>query len=189
MVRRTGDVLASIPVFESITLFQFQEEMGDKSGKHAQLYQSRAVRRTLAAIDRADQAEALEGIERLAVLQNLLVDLITYLEGMEGFSVSPGKRKRARLRGPAAEALPALATDATVVHQTPGRIRIRVPRLKTDETYAPRLQSLLESVDNVRSIRINVTAASVVIGFSPDLPGMEFARRLAKIIKTGGPAA
>jgi hypothetical protein len=189
VVRRTGEVIGSIPVFESITLFQFQEEMSDNSSERTQLYQSRAVRRTLAAIDRADQAEALEGVERLAVLQNLLVDLISYLEDMEGFSVSPGKRQRARLRGTAAEAPSALATDATVVHQTPGRIRIRVPRLKTDDTYAPRLQSLLESVDDVRSIRINVSAASVVIGFSPDLPGMEFARRLAKTIETGVPAA
>lgn len=125
----------------------------------------------------------------MAVLHNFLVDLITYLEDMEGFSVSPGKRKRVWLRGTAAETLPALATDATVVHQTAGRIRIKVPRLKTDDTYAPRLQSLLESVDDVRSIRINVSAASVVIGFSPDLPGMGFARRLAKTIETGIPSA
>ena len=186
VVRRTGEVMGSIPVFESITLFQFQEDMSDKASEHAQLYLSRSVRRTLAAIDQAGLAEELEGIERLAVLQNLLVDLITYLEDMEGFSVSPEKRKRARLRGSAAEALP--ATDATVVHQIPGRIRIRVPRLKTDDTYAPRLQSLLESVDNVRSVRTNVSAASVVIGFNPDLPGMEFARRLAKTIERGVPA-
>jgi hypothetical protein len=189
VVRRTGDLMGSIPVFESITLFQFQEEMSDKSSKHIQLYQSRAVRRTLAAIDNADQAEELEGFERLAVLQNLLVDLLAYLEDVEGFSVSPWKRKRARLRGTAAEALPPLAADATVVHQTPGRIRIRVPRLKTEDTYAPRLQSLLESMDNVRSIRINVSAASVVIGFSPEIPGGEFARRLATTIETGLSAA
>jgi Heavy metal associated domain 2 len=189
VVRRTGEVIGCIPVFESITLFQFYEDMLDKSGERTLLYQSRAVRRTLAAIDQAKQPEELEGVERLAVLQNLLVDLITYLEDMEGFSVSPGKRKRARLRGAAADAMPALATDATVVHQIPGRIRIRVPRLKTDDTYATRLQTLLESVENVRSIRINVSAASVVIGFNPDLPGMEFARRLAKTIETGVPVA
>jgi len=189
VVRRTGDMMGPIPVFESITLFQFQEEVSDKSKKRSQLFQSRAVRRTLAAIDRAGQAEALEGVERLAVLQNLLVDLLTYLEDMEGFSVSPGKRKRARLRGAAAEALPALSAVATVVHQTPGRIRMRVPRLKTDDAYAPRLQSLLESVDNASNIRINASAASVVISFDPEIPGMEFARKLAKTIETGFPSA
>ena len=56
VVRRAGDLTALIPTFESITLFQFQEEMGDKSSKHTPLYQSRAVRSTLAAIDRADRA-------------------------------------------------------------------------------------------------------------------------------------
>ena len=104
VVRRIGDVTALIPTFESITLFQFQEEMSDKSSKHTPLYQSRAVRSTLAAIDRADRPEALEGFERLAVLQNLLVDLLTYLEGVEGFRVSIGARKRARLRGSSAQA-------------------------------------------------------------------------------------
>ena len=189
VVRRTGDTINSIPIFESITLFHYLEEMSDKSDKHRQLYQSRAVRRTLAAIDRVDQAEELEGVERLAVLQNLLVDLVNYLESREGFSVSPRKRHKARLRGAPAEAPPALATAVTVVHQTPGRLRLRIPRLQIDSTYAARLQSLLESMDQVKSIRINVSAASVVIGFNPEIPDIEFARRLAKTIETGTPAS
>jgi len=189
VVRRTGDTMGSIPIFESITLFQFQEEMSKKSSKHNQLYQSRPVRRTLAAIDRADQANELEGVERLAVLQNLLIDLVSYLEDMEGFTVSPERRRRAWLRGTAAKALTPLATEATVVHQTTGRIRIKVPRLKTDDTYAPHLQSVLEKLDNIMNIRFNVSAASVVVDFSPEIPGMEFARRIAKTIETGFPAA
>jgi hypothetical protein len=188
VVRRTGDVIGSIPIFESITLFHFLEEISDEKSKRALLYRSRSVRRTLTAIDKADHPEALEGVDRLAVLQNLLVDLLTYLEDMEGFSVVSGKRRRARLRGAAAKALPAIATDASVVHQTPGRIRIRVPSLKTDETYAPRLQSLLESMDNVSSIRINVNAASVTISLPPEIPRMEFAKRIIKTIETGFPA-
>jgi hypothetical protein len=185
VVRRAGDLTTLIPTFESITLFQFQEEMSDKSSKHTALYQSRAVRSTLAAIDRADRPEALEGFERLAVLQNLMVDLLTYLEGMEGFRVSIGARRRARLRGSSARVLPEAATFATVLHQTRGRIRMGIPRLRWDEAYANRLQSLLESVDNVRSIRISVSAASVVINFSPEIPGLEFARKLEKTIEEG----
>jgi hypothetical protein len=185
VVRRTGDVMGAIPVFESITVFQFFEEMSDKLSKHAQIFQSRCVRRTLAAIDQADQAEALEGVERLAVLQNHLIDLLTYLEDKEGFSVSPARRRRAPLRGTAAEALPTPATNATVVHQIPGRLRIRVPRLRTDDTYEPRLHSLLDAVDNVRSIKINASAASVLISYNPQIPGMEFANRLIKAIETG----
>jgi hypothetical protein len=188
VVRRTGDTINSIPIFESITLFQYLEEMSNKADRHRQLYQSRAVRRTLAAIDRVDQAEELEGVERLAVLQNHLVDLVNYLESREGFSVSTGKRQKARLRGFVAEAPLALAADASVVHLIPGRIRIRVPRLKMDDTYPGRLQSVLESVENVRNVLINVNAASVVIEFNPEIPGMEFACRITKTIETGSPA-
>lgn len=185
VVRRTGDAMGSMPIFESITLFHFQEELNDKSSKRAQLYQSRAVRRTLAAIDRVDRAEALEGVERLAVFQNLLVDLLTYLEKMEGFSVSPAKRRKARLRGTAAMALPAPGTVATVVHRTPGRIRMRVPRLKMDDAYANHLQLLLDAMDDVNSFSISPSAASVVVCFNPEIPGEEFAGRLVKTIATG----
>jgi hypothetical protein len=189
VVRRTGNMIGSVPIYESITVFQFLGEMSDKNSKHNRLFQSKSVRRTLAAIDQADRIEALEGVDRLAVLQNHLVDLLAYLEEMEGFSVSPEKRRKARLRGAAAQALVAPATEATVVHQVPGRIRLRIPRLKTDDTYAPRLESFLESVDHVRSIRINVSAASVVVSFSPEIPEREFAGRLTKTIKKGFPVA
>src|SRR5208337_4236255 len=189
VVKRIGDVTALRPTFESITFFEFQQEMNDESSKHVPLFQSRAVRSTLAAIDRADCAETLEGCARLAVLQNLLVDLLTYLEGMEGFRVAIGARRKARLRGSSSQFLPAGRTVAKVLHQTPGRIRLGVPRLKLDDTYANRLQCLLESVDNIRSIRISVSAASVVVHFSPEIPEMEFARKLEKTVAEGVIAA
>jgi hypothetical protein len=189
VVRRTGDMIGAIPVYESITVFQFWEEICNKSAKRSLVFQSRAFRRTLDAIDKADRIKDLEGAERLAVLQNRLVDLLAYLEGMEGFTVSPGRRRKVRLTGESAKALAAPATPAALVHQTPGRIRLRVPRLKTDERYASRLQTLMESVNNVWSIRINIEAASVVISFSPEIPDAEFADRLVKTIETGFPAA
>jgi hypothetical protein len=185
VVRRTGDMIGSLPVYESITVFQYWEEVRDKSDKCNTVFQGKAFCRTLAAIDQADRVDEMEGVERLVVLQNHLVDLLAYLEDMEGFSVSPEKRRKARLRGASAEALRALATDATVVHQTPGRIRIRVPRLRTDEKYAPGLQSLLESMADTGDIRINATVASVVISFSPEIPETEFAQRVVKTIEQG----
>ena len=185
VVRRTGDVIGSIPVFESATVFQFWKEMSDKLSKPTNFFQGRSVRRTLAAIDKADQPGELEGVERLAVLQNHLVELLTYLEHMEGFSVSPEKRRKARRRGTAAEAQPLLISGAVVLHQTPGRLRLRVPRLRTDDKYAPHLESLLDSVDNINSIRINATAASVVIGYTPEISGMDFAKSIKNIIETG----
>jgi len=189
VVRRTGDMIGSIPVYESITVFQFWEEICSKSGKRSLVFQSRAFRRTLDAIDKAQGAKDLEGAERLAVLQNQLVDLLAYLEGMEGFTVSSEKRKRVRLRGDSARLLAAPPAPAAIIHQIPGRIRLRVPRLRTDEKYAPRLEDLLESVDDVGDIRINATAASVAVSFSPAIPEAVFAERLIKTIETGIPAA
>ena len=189
VVRRIGDVSAVLAVFESIPLFQLEEEISDKQNKHAPLYQSRAVRATLAAIDRADQAEALEGRERLAVLQNLLVDLLTYLEDREGFRVSVGDFRKAKLIGADDLASTPQSAMVRVLHQTRGRIRLGVPRLKTDMNYAKALQSLLESVENVRSIRINTGTASVIICYTPDIPEMEFAGKVTKAIQEGSYAA
>jgi hypothetical protein len=149
------------------------------------LYQSKAIRGTLAAVDRADQAEALEGHERLAVLQNLLVDLLRYLESKEGFSVSLGELRRARLKGAYVGISPTESDIVKIVHQTRGRIRLRIPVLKADDTYAIRLRSLLESLEDVTSIRINSGAASAIITYSEDVPDAEFARSVVKTIDEG----
>ena len=82
-----------------------------------------------------------------------------------------------------------MTTVAKVLHQTPGRIRLGVPRLKLDDTYANRLQCILESMDNIRSIRASVSTASVVVHFSPEIPQMEFVRKLEKTVAEGGIAA
>jgi len=185
VVRRVGEGTVVLPVLESIPLFQFAEEIEDEKSKHAALYQSRAVRLTLAAIDRADQAKALEGHERLAVLQNLLVDLLVYLERAEGFSVSIEKRRKAKLRGVHAQLSTGQAGIARILHQTRGRIRLGIPRVKKDKVYASALQALLESMETVESIRISAGSASVIIGYSADVPEAEFARRVLKTVEAG----
>jgi hypothetical protein len=188
VVRRIGEVTAVLPVFESIPLFQFEEELSDQQSKHAPLFQSRAVCNTLKAIDQADRAEALEGRERLEVLQNLLVDLVAYLENKEGFSVSVGDRRRANLTGDSARQLPNSVLPSAInfiriLHQTRGRIRLKIDRLKTDKVYSDRLQSLLASVESVSNIRISPATSSVIICFSPDISGSEFATRIMKTIE------
>jgi len=185
VVRRIGEVTAVLPVFESIPLFQFEEEIGDEQIKQAPLYKSRAVRASLAAIDGAERAESLEGRERLAVLQNLLVDTLSYLESGEGFRVSIVERRKAGLIGNYALTSPRQSNLIRILHQTRGRIRFGVARLKTDEAYADRLQSLLGSVENVRSIRVNPSAASVIVCYNPDIPGAEFAGRIMKTVQEG----
>ena len=189
VLRRVGEATAVLPVFESIPLFQFEAEVNDSQSRHAPLFQSRAVRCTIAAIDRADRVEALEGRERLAVLQNLLVDLLAYLESQEGFRVSVGERRKARLKGAHARVARRQATIARILHQTRGRIRLEVLRLKTDPAYANGLQSLLESVENVRTISIRTRVASVTICYNPDIPEAQFAKRVVKIIEEGFYAA
>jgi len=185
VVKRVGEVTAVCPVFESIPLYQFEEEIGDEQSKHAPLYQSKAVRCTLSAIDRADRAKNLEGRERLAVLQNLLVELLAYLESQEGFRVSIGELRKARLRGAHALVSPTQPTMVRILHQTRGRIRLGIPRIKTDKAYPNRLQAVLESVEKVTSVNISISAASVVICYSKDIADVEFAKRAVKTIGEG----
>jgi hypothetical protein len=182
VVRHVGEISAVLPVFESIPLYQFEQEISDETNRHAPLYQSKAVRCTLTAIDRADKAEELEGRERLAILQNLLVDLLAYIESREGFSVSIGERRKAGIAGGYVRLSTVQTANARILHQSQGRIRLRLPQLKTDKSYAQHLQSLLQSVENVLSVRVNTTSSSVTICYSPDIPQAEFARTLMKSI-------
>ncbi|MFP4221033.1 MAG: HMA2 domain-containing protein [Phormidium sp.] len=55
--------------------------------------------------------------------------------------------------------------DYTIVHSVPGRIRLRIPRLRTDAMYAKRLQGLLAEDTRVKSARINRAAASLAIQY------------------------
>ena len=50
-----------------------------------------------------------------------------------------------------------------VRHAIPGRLRIRVPRLGYDDSYALRLQGLLEAVNGVEGVRVNSAARSIII--------------------------
>ena len=50
-----------------------------------------------------------------------------------------------------------------VVHAIPGRLRLRVPRLRYDEPYALRLQGLLEATGGVTGVRVNSAARSITI--------------------------
>jgi hypothetical protein len=57
--------------------------------------------------------------------------------------------------------------------------------VKKDKVYASALQALLESMENVESIRISAGSASVIIGYSADVPEAEFARRVLKTVEAG----
>jgi Cu2+-exporting ATPase len=56
----------------------------------------------------------------------------------------------------------------SLVHTTPGRMRLRVPRLRSDADYAQRLQVLLEADSLVTSVRIKPAAASLTVTYQPN---------------------
>lgn len=200
LVRRVGESDPTHPEFETIPFYQFLDEFTNEANRHAALYQSNAIRRVLAAIDGADSAQALEGHERLAVLQNLLVDLLSYLESKEGFRVALGERKRVPVPGhcvwelaeeanvepPAAKVGDGSGAGATIVHRSPGRLRLRVPRVKDDESYAGHLQTVLGGVEKVSGVRITASAASVVVYSAAEVPAAALAERVLAAIRRCG---
>ncbi len=86
--------------FETMGFYKFKAALDDASGP---LSKSVFVQRTLKAISDAGTSEDLEGSERLAILQNGLVDVLEYIESKEQSSLSPGKRKRVGLANTVSE--------------------------------------------------------------------------------------
>ena len=62
--------------------------------------ESESLKETLEALRKVDEAESLAGRDRLAEVQNHLVDLLSYIEGKMGYSVFQGKRKKCRIPTP-----------------------------------------------------------------------------------------
>jgi YegS/Rv2252/BmrU family lipid kinase len=61
-----------------------------------------------------------------------------------------------------------VAPKSEIVHRLPGRLRLRIPRLRDDADYREQLRSLL--AERTSSIEINPLAASIVITYPPDRP-------------------
>ena len=64
--------------------------------------------------------------------------------------------------------LMAIETDFEIVHQIPGRIRLRVSRISRDRNYAQELKHLLEQDNRITAIRIKTNSSSVVILYDPE---------------------
>jgi hypothetical protein len=168
-VERVGET-SSGPGFSSVSRFRFEDKMRGEGSEWSALFRSEDVQCTLAAIDRAVRGEPLEGRERLAVLQNLLVDLLAYLEKEEGFAVTFGKRGRAKVQNEQAGVFNCKSKDISILHQMPGRIRLRIASLNGDPAYALHVQSLLQALNNVKDVRLNTDAACVVVEYSQSVP-------------------
>jgi hypothetical protein len=177
-VKPLGRKDSVFPEFESTTLYEFEEELKDEKNKESPLYQN--VRRTLDSLSKVRSVDELPGKERLELVRCYLVDLLNYLEDKEGFSVSPLPRKKAKVKGNAV--FPHESKDSKVIHQTRGRIRLRIPRLYRDSYYGEELRSLLESIVGVQTVSINIDARSIVVTYNPSIPEAEFQQRVESAI-------
>src|SRR5262249_23035512 len=59
------------------------------------------------------------------------------------------------------------AVEFGVVHQLPGRVRLRVPRLKSEPGFAARAVAFLAGRPGVRAARAAAACASLVVEFDP----------------------
>jgi hypothetical protein len=178
VVRRLGEPVSGLPEFQPISLFDFERDFREAQSELAPLYRSRAIRSAIEAIDRAERVEELEGRERLAAVQHLLLRLLRHLERGEGFSLSSAGKPRTVLSKTAAVSSPVNARAPTILHRTRGRIRLGIPRLRVDAVYAERLKSLLRTWNDVEDVSINTWAASVTIWYRATVPAEEFQARV-----------
>ncbi len=65
--------------------------------------------------------------------------------------------------------LTAIETDYEIVHQIPGRIRLRVPRISRDRNYGQELKHLLEQDNRIIDVRLKTNSSSVVILYDPEV--------------------
>jgi hypothetical protein len=59
-------------------------------------------------------------------------------------------------------------TDAVIVHQLPGRIRLRIPTMRGDAGYFSMLADSLGDVPGVQQVQTNPATASMVVRFAGD---------------------
>ncbi|GAB4226448.1 MAG: hypothetical protein Kow0049_05550 [Stanieria sp.] len=65
--------------------------------------------------------------------------------------------------------LTAIETDYQIVHQIPGRVRLRIDKIGKDSNYAQALNQLLKQNPIIKNIRINQNNSSVTITYDRNL--------------------
>ncbi|MBW4553501.1 MAG: DUF456 domain-containing protein [Aphanocapsa sp. GSE-SYN-MK-11-07L] len=76
------------------------------------------------------------------------------------------------------------ATDYQVVHAIAGRIRCRLPALRTDQRFVDQLQHSLRSLQFVTEVRVNPAAQSIIISYKDRaISSAEFEAGFAKLIQ------
>ncbi len=104
-----------------------------------------------------------------------------------GIAIVPGREVP---DGDAPKAPTGAAPEHGVVHLVPTRVRCRVPRLRADASYATRLKALADASPEIRSVRINRSAASVAVQWASPVEPQVAARALAALLtRATDPAA
>ncbi len=80
---------------DTISYYEFKRRL-----EAPPLAESASLLETLDALRNAVNAQSLPGRDRLEDAQNQLVDLLSYLEGKEGYALFPGERKKCRILTP-----------------------------------------------------------------------------------------
>lgn len=62
-----------------------------------------------------------------------------------------------------------MTTHAVVVHQMPGRVRVRIPEKRHDKDFFSMVEALLPVIDGVEDVETNPLTASVLIKFTGNL--------------------
>jgi hypothetical protein len=79
---------------DTISFYDFREALAN-----APLADSESVKQTLETLRKAEGVQDIAGRERLADAQNYLVELLTYLESSEGYSLFAGERAKCATSG------------------------------------------------------------------------------------------
>lgn len=106
--------------------------------------------------------------------------VIVQLKKQSGHTVSPPALAAATTNGASGTA----EEDYTIVHSVPGRIRLQIPRLRHEPTFAKRLETLLLTQDIVLGVRINRPASSIAIRYDgTNLTELDLGMRLLQLFE------
>jgi hypothetical protein len=82
-------------------------------------------------------------------------------------------------------ATPTATIGYSIVHALPGRVRFHVPEIAHNWEYIHRMEELLKAEPGVTSVRVNSTAASIVITYKfREIPDLKMHLRLASLIQS-----
>ena len=63
--------------------------------------------------------------------------------------------------------LPSERIEFQIVHALPGRIRLKIPRLRRESSYRDRLQRLVKSLNPVTEVQVHPASASMIVYYNP----------------------